>query len=213
MVRGIDPASEKTIVRSFTPLIPDQSEHPNKLNLLVKCYEDGRMSRHMRSKKTGDSLEMKGPTRGLKVEKGTWRRICLIGGGSGITPLWQVIDGLLRDPEDATQISLLYQNRFQEDILLRDELDAFAAEYPSRFKVIYILSKPPDDWEGLSGRLDAAILSSHLPRPDIPGSFIMICGPPGLNTSLAGRTDYETGKRKEGILQQLGYTSDRIHVF
>lgn len=90
MIRGMDPHTEKNVVRCFTPLIPNQEEAKNKLDLLVKCYEEGRMSRHIRSQQVGGQLEMKGPIRGLVMEKEKWHRIGLIGGGSGITPLWQV---------------------------------------------------------------------------------------------------------------------------
>lgn len=90
MIRGMDPQTEKNVVRCFTPLIPNQEEARGKLDLLVKCYEEGRMSRHIRSQQVGKQLEMRGPIRGLVMEKEKWQRIGLIGGGSGITPLWQV---------------------------------------------------------------------------------------------------------------------------
>ncbi len=49
--------------------------------------------------------------------------------------MYQVIKAILRDPEDTTQISLLYSNRHDEDILLREELEALANNNPDRFKV------------------------------------------------------------------------------
>lgn len=90
MIRGIDPSTEKAVTRSFTPLIPDQHEHPSLMDILIKCYVDGRMSRHIRTIKAGDNLEMKGPMQGLQYYSGKYERLGLIGGGSGITPLWQV---------------------------------------------------------------------------------------------------------------------------
>lgn len=179
----------------------------------MKCYEDGRMSQHLKRRQLGDALEMRGPIRGLIVRKGVWKHIGLIGGGSGITPLWQVLHDFLRDPESKTELTLIYQNRFEEDILLKEELDLLAETYSSNFKTIYILSKPPENWKGLSGRLDAEILRKYLPGPDKPDVYVMICGPPGLNNSVAGEFDPETFQRAGGLLQQLGYKTEQFHVF
>lgn len=48
----------------------------------------------------------------------------------------QVIKAILKDPEDKTQISLLYCNQMPEDILLWEELDDMAATHDN-FKVWY----------------------------------------------------------------------------
>jgi NAD(P)H-flavin reductase len=60
----------------------------------------------------------------------------MIAGGTGITPMYQVIQAVLKNSEDSTQLSLLYANVSPDDILLRDELDALAAAHPN-FKVWY----------------------------------------------------------------------------
>lgn len=49
----------------------------------------------------------------------------------------QVIKAVLKDPQDATRLSLLYANVSPDDILLRGELDALAAAHPNRFRVWY----------------------------------------------------------------------------
>ena len=66
--------------------------------------------------------------------------ISMIAGGTGITPMYQVIQAVLkgsRAGRDATRLSLLYANVSPDDILLRDELDALAAAHPDSFKVWY----------------------------------------------------------------------------
>lgn len=44
--------------------------------------------------------------------------------------------------------SLLYANNTEDDILLKDELEAFAKKCPRKFKVHYVLAKPPANWKG-----------------------------------------------------------------
>ena len=61
----------------------------------------------------------------------------MIAGGSGITPMFQVAQGILRNPLDATKVFLVYANVTEEDILLRRELDAWARDHRARFKVYF----------------------------------------------------------------------------
>jgi predicted ferric reductase len=61
----------------------------------------------------------------------------MIAGGSGITPMYQVAQGILRNPLDATKVFLIYANVTEEDILLRKELDAWARDHRARFKVCF----------------------------------------------------------------------------
>lgn len=78
---------------------------------------------------------------------------------------------------------------------------------------MYILSKPPEDWKYSKGRLDLEILQTQLPPATLPGTIIMICGPPGLNNSVAGVKDPDTRLRGPGILNEMGFSAEQIHVF
>ena len=59
----------------------------------------------------------------------------MIAGGSGITPMFQVCQAILRNPYDSTKIWLVYANATEEDILLREKLDEWARHEAVRFKV------------------------------------------------------------------------------
>lgn len=43
----------------------------------------------------------------------------MLAGGTGITPMFQVLNAILKNPKDHTCVTLLYGNLTQEDILLR----------------------------------------------------------------------------------------------
>jgi cytochrome-b5 reductase len=72
----------------------------------------------------------------------------MLAGGSGITPMYQVLCAILADPSDRTQVSLIFGNIAEEDILIREELDALADKHRDRFKLHYVLNKPPEGWAG-----------------------------------------------------------------
>jgi hypothetical protein len=57
MTRFVD-ANGKDVIRPYTPI---NQHEKGVLNLLIKVYPQGVMSRHIHSLKVGDSLEIKGP--------------------------------------------------------------------------------------------------------------------------------------------------------
>lgn len=109
------------------------------------------MSQHLESLNVGDTIDVKGPVghfvydgRGaytLNRKPATAKHINLIAGGTGITPCWQVIRTVIDDPEDTTQVRLLYANQCEDDILLREHLEELAAEHPDKFKLWYTLDR------------------------------------------------------------------------
>ena len=65
----------------------------------------------------------------------TAKHISMIAGGTGITPMYQVIKAVLKQSDDDTQLSLLYANQSPDDILLFEELQEMAKD--ARLKVWY----------------------------------------------------------------------------
>jgi NAD(P)H-flavin reductase len=51
-----------------------------------------------------------------------------------------LIQAILNDPEEVTQIRLIFANVTVDDILLREELEAFARKH-SRFQVFFVLNQ------------------------------------------------------------------------
>ena len=50
-------------------------------------------------------------------------------GGTGIAPMLQVIKEVLRNPDDKTEVSLVFANETFDDILLKSTLDELAAKH------------------------------------------------------------------------------------
>lgn len=85
--------------------------------------------------------------------------------------------------------------------------------YDTPWQVCYVLSQPPPEWSGIAGRVDKDILSKYLPPPDLPGSFVMVCGPPGMTKSLGGVFDVTTMSKGPGILSEIGFDKTTMHIF
>lgn len=117
------------------------------------------------------------------------------------------------DSSDKTsQFTLIFGNQTEQDILFKDELDNYTKEYPNRFKVIYVLEKPPQDWQGLTGYVTLDVVKDALPKPDVESSIIFVCGPPPLMEVVSGdkNPDKSQGTLR-GFLKELGYIQDRVY--
>jgi len=103
----------------------------------------------------------------------------MMAGGTGITPMLQLIRAVLKDPDDNTKMSLLFANQTEEDILVRDILEKCASDHPTRFKLWYTLDRPPNDWAYSTGFINEYMIRAHLP-PSSPDTLILMCGPPPM---------------------------------
>jgi len=146
----------------------------------------------------GDAVEMKGPIghfvwegRGVASIHGEKKHIGEIGlvcGGSGITPIFQVLRAILTDPlDDKTKIWMIDVNRYFEDILCRQELGRLAAEYQRRLSLhMSLTGKPlPENWAQSVGRITKKMLEKHLPAPG-DDKLVCICGPGSMERSVKG---------------------------
>jgi cytochrome-b5 reductase len=77
----------KPAIKPYTPVTAPDVE--GKLELLIKHYKGGVMTDHIFGLKEGDELSIKGPIPKFEYKANQFETIGLIGGGSGITPLWQ----------------------------------------------------------------------------------------------------------------------------
>lgn len=142
----------------------------------------------------GHFVEFKGPIgkfeylgRGIcaiNQNKRHIKHLFMICGGSGITPIFQVLRAVMQDKEDPTTCVVLDGNRLIEDILCKDDLDIFARDNVDRCKLLYTLTQGPDDWQGLKGRIGAPLLKEHCVRSADQDALVLICGPEALEKSV-----------------------------
>lgn len=103
----------------------------------------------------------------------------MIAGGSGITPMLQLINEILKRPEDTTELALLYANQSEDDILLRDDLDVLAAKHQEHFKVWYTLDRAADTWKYSVGFVNDKMIADNL-FPPAADTLTVMCGPPPM---------------------------------
>ncbi|XP_035620677.1 NADH-cytochrome b5 reductase 3-like [Oncorhynchus keta] len=190
------------VVRPYTPVSSD--DDVGFVDLVVKIYyknvnpkfpEGGKMSQYLESLRIGDTIDFRGPS-GLLVYQGngafaikaekkaepvikTAKQVGMIAGGTGITPMLQLITAIMKDPQDQTVCHLLFANQTEKDILLRPELEEIAANHPTRFKLWFTLDRAPEEWEYSQGFISEDMVRDHLPTPG-DDTLILLCGPPPM---------------------------------
>jgi len=100
-------------------------------------------------------------------------------GGTGITPMLQLIRAVFRDTNDRTELSLLFANQTEDDILLREELEDVQKQFPERFKLWYTVDRPTEGWAYSSGFVSADMIKDHL-FPPSDDQLVVMCGPPPM---------------------------------
>lgn len=216
-------ADGEDAVRPYTPI--SDNSMVGKFQLLIKKYEQGVVSKYVHSLKIGDKVEFKHIPFNVKIQHpfvaqseggGPVRTVSMLCGGTGIAPMYQALHKVLSDSNDDTVVTLLYGNRTEADILLREELDALAAKHPAQLKLHHILGATaedpaPEGWTGEVGWIDEDKIRRLCPAPG-PDTLVFVCGVPALYTSLCGPRG-DTSLPEDTVLAKLGYSPSMVFKF
>ncbi|GAB4015484.1 2Fe-2S iron-sulfur cluster-binding protein [Spirosoma koreense] len=151
------------------------------LRLTIKRVQNGEISRYLHDTlHVGDVITSLHPAGRFVLDESQSGDLILLGAGSGITPLLALIKQALVS-ESPQRLTLLYSNQNERTIIFRNELDELQRQYPDRFRLLYLLSNPSDDWAGLRGRLNNVMLERLLPdlirTANREALRFYICGP------------------------------------
>ncbi|PFH48399.1 hypothetical protein AMATHDRAFT_65573 [Amanita thiersii Skay4041] len=205
-------ANGKPIIRPYTPISPPELK--GEMVFLIKQYENGNTSKYIHSMKVGDTLAMKGPIPKFPYKANEFDEVAFIGGGTGITPLYQVLNHALTDKSNKTHFKLLFCNLTEKDILLREELDSLKKKYPNNLDIVYLVDNPGPNWTGPSGYISADVIKKHVAPPSLGDKVkVFVCGPPGQVAAMAGKKNGMKQGELGGILKELGYTEDQVYKF
>ncbi|GAB1318725.1 hypothetical protein MFIFM68171_08935 [Madurella fahalii] len=192
------------VLRPYTPV--NELDEPGFIELMVKLYPGGKQSTHLHSLKPGDKLTF-APIKELAWIPNKHEHVALIAGGAGITPMYQLARGILRNPDDQTRITVVWGVNTDSDIFLRDEFAALEKNYPGRFKAVYVVATPDAGSPHQKGFVTKQVLEKAGLSPKEEKNRdvkVLVCGPPPMEKALKGT---------KGILAELGYGKDQIYSF
>lgn len=172
------------------------------------------MSTHIHELVPGQRLDIKGPLPKYPWSANKHPHIALIAGGTGITPMYQLMRAIFKNPDDKTKVTLVVGNITEEDILLKKQLAELENTYPQRFRAFYVLDNPPKGWAGGKGYITQELLKTVLPEPKEDNIKVFVCGPPGMMKAISGpKVSPKDQGEVSGILKELGYSKDQVYKF
>ncbi|SCU88101.1 LADA_0E08196g1_1 [Lachancea dasiensis] len=199
------------VIRPYTP-VSDVSTKGH-FELVIKHYKDGKFTEMLFDKKPSDTVAFKGPIKKWEWKPNSFESITLLGAGSGITPLYQLVHHISQNPEDKTKINLLYGNKTPNDILLKKELEEIQAKYPEQVKLHLFVDKAEGDFKGNLGFITKEYLEANTPKPS-DSHQVFVCGPPPFMKAYSGpKTSPQDQGELVGILKDLGHTKEHVFKF
>ena len=155
------------------------------LRITVKGLGDH--SRSLATIKSGTRVLIEGPYGAFRAGQAKRKRVVLVGGGIGVTP----VRALLDEFKNSVHIDFIYRVSRAEDLALKAELDQIAADSGGFTRVHYMVGSRREH------PMDAAHLLSVVPT--VRESDIYICGPKALVAAVVEAAD------------DLGISPDRVH--
>lgn len=220
------------VQRSYTPT---QQSVPGEFSLVVKVYKPlppkfpngGALSQYLDSLNIGETIFMKGPKGhvewlssasslqgrfsvkplGKPQEMRTCQYVGMMAGGTGITPMLQLLHAIFATPTPSLYVKLIYANQTEDDILVREELEQLQQKFPQHFSLWYTLDRAPsqEKWKYSTGFITPEMVQKHLifeQDKDKKQTQFFMCGPaPMIKFACIP------------ALEQAGYTKDNWVAF
>ncbi|MGH7986300.1 MAG: NADH:ubiquinone reductase (Na(+)-transporting) subunit F [Candidatus Binataceae bacterium] len=186
------------LMRSFSMANPPGG---NQLDFIIKIYPDGAFSSVLdKQLKVGDELGIKGPYGICFRHENRSGEMILVGGGSGMAPLWSIVNDLARNQE-RRKLTFFYGARTSRDLFYLEQIEAIRAVLPE-FRFVPALSHEPagTNWKGETGFIHE-VVARQLRGADLDDQAeAYCCGPPPMIEATVP------------VLQVSGVEPERIHI-
>ena len=190
------PGSEK-ITRSFS--MANTPSETQKLSFIIKKYPSGRFSSRLDGDLApGTPIGVKGPYGTCFRRENKGGALILVGGGSGMSPLWSILHDHLASGEERP-VHFFYGARTRNDLFYLERFAEVARNDP-RFTFTPVLSHAVEDagWEGERGFVHE-VVGAHLRRLGFGEDLdVYACGPEPMIEALTP------------VLQMNDVATDRI---
>jgi propane monooxygenase reductase component len=191
----------KGVTRSYS--MANAPSEQNKLEFIIKIYPNGAFSSLLQNQlKVGDPLKIQGPYGACFRRENRTGGMILVGGGSGMAPLWSILNDHLEAGDHNRPITFFYGARSPRDLFYQDKLAAIADHFPN-FRFVPGLShlENGDEWAGERGFIHTVV--DHYFREKglrTPQLEAYVCGPPPMIDALLP------------VLGRHGVAEDHTHI-
>lgn len=145
----------------------------SRFDLCLNRVEGGYVSNYLCDMEPNATVDLNGPHGSFVISQPVEQDVVFIATGTGIAPIRGMIEELFGSQAPLSHdVWLLFGVRHPETILYRGEFEEWA-DKNSRFHFVPVLSRPPADWRGRSGYVQAHVRELFAGRKDFKA---YICG-------------------------------------
>lgn len=146
--------NEKGERRSYSIASTPDDNHG--FHVLVEIIDQGKGSDFLKNLQLGEVIEVLAPLGRFVVrenaEAENKNKLLFVATGSGIVPIYSMINDLLINKHESRQIRLHWGMRYAEDLFWMDNFGRLMEAHPN-FVFDIVLSRPTTDWELCSGHV------------------------------------------------------------
>lgn len=122
-------------------------------HILAEMIEGGKGSEFFKKIQPGQEVEVLAPLGKFTINNLQFtNKLLFVATGSGIVPIYSMINDLLINKQDKRQVRLHWGMRGEADLFFVDNLERLAEEHPN-FVFDIVLSKPGQEWDLCSGHV------------------------------------------------------------
>jgi len=188
--------------RSYS--IASSSDDNHGFHLLAEMVEGGKGSDFFKNIKPGDEVEVMAPLGRFVVNtplnqdtiKPLENKLLFVATGSGIAPIYSMINDLLINKQETRQIRLHWGLKNEANMFWFDNFERLMEQHPN-FVFDSVLSQPGEDWDLCTGHVQDCL------RRDFQSGFVgweaYVCGNPKMVEEVSA------------LLVELGMKSEAIH--
>ena len=183
------------------------SEHPFSLvsnaedtsSLQMSIKNLGPFTKTIQNLKPGDHVYLDGPYGSFSIDRyPEAKKLVLVPGGIGVTPLMSMLRTLAARG-DQRPLKVFYANQTWDAVTFREEMEELRQRL--NMELVYVIERPPEDWQGESGFLNSAILKKYLPEDWLgEDTEVFLCGPTPMMNAV------------EKALHQTGFAEKKVHT-
>lgn len=140
----------------------------------VTAKELGDFTATFKDVKPGTHCFLEGPYGAFTLAGQSAGGAVFIMGGIGVTPAMSILR-TCRDRGDQRPLILIYANNQWDEVTFREELEEL--KQGLNLRMIHVLAKPAEDWQGERGYITGEMLDRLLPQDDAIAWHYFVCGP------------------------------------
>jgi len=144
--------------------------------------ELGDFTKTIKNFKPGDIVYVDGPYGTFSMDEHRCKEMVYIAGGIGSAPVMSMLR-TLADRNCEKKMIFFYGNPTWESVIFREELEEL--EQQLNLKLVLVLEKPTEDWQGERGFITADVLQRHLPANYKEATYFL-CGPLPMIEAVEG---------------------------